>query len=100
MFKVYSKEQSGQLNLKDYVLKAITEYNKYRRPEAEAKLIKVSRKELILDFEGTFCKTCGAYDYLEDFIYELQKFVDVKIKIASYKEYKPETIRVKYVVED
>ncbi|MEM3713998.1 MAG: hypothetical protein QXF82_03510 [Nitrososphaeria archaeon] len=57
------------------------------------------RKEIILDFEGFFCRTCGVYDYLEDFIYELQRFVDVNVEIVSFKEYKPETIRVKYVLK-
>jgi hypothetical protein len=84
---------------KDAVLKAINEYNKYRSPEARVKLIKISGKELVLEFEGTFCKSCGVYDYFEDFIYELQKFANVNIRIVSFKEYKPETIRVKYVLK-
>ncbi|MEM3103924.1 MAG: hypothetical protein QXD69_00265, partial [Candidatus Bathyarchaeia archaeon] len=83
-------------SLKDAVVKAINEYNKYRSPEAKAKLVKLSKKELILDLEGSFCRTCGVYDYLEDFIYELQKFTDVDLSIKSFKEYKPETLRVKY----
>jgi hypothetical protein len=33
------------LSFKDYVLKAIEEYNKYRSPEA--KLVKISEKELV-----------------------------------------------------
>jgi hypothetical protein len=37
---------------------------------------------------------------IEDFIYELQKLVDVKIKIASFKERGPETIRAKYNIEN
>ncbi|MCS7123864.1 MAG: hypothetical protein NZ932_00380 [Candidatus Bathyarchaeota archaeon] len=84
-------------SLKDSVVKAIDEYNKYRSPEARAKLVRLSGKELILDFEGSFCSSCGVYDYLEDFIYELQKFTtDVSFAIESFREYKPETIRVKY----
>ncbi|MCS7119929.1 MAG: hypothetical protein RMJ07_05335 [Nitrososphaerota archaeon] len=86
-------------SLKNAVIMAIKEYNTYRSPEAKAKLIKASEKELVLDFEGAFCSTCGAYDYLEDFIYELKKFADVNIKIASFKEYKPEIIRVKYEIK-
>lgn len=84
---------------KNAVLRAIEEYNTYRSPEAKAKLVKISESELILDFEGTFCRTCGLYDYLEDFIYELQKFANVNIKIVGFKEYKPEIIRVKYALK-
>jgi len=87
------------LSFKDSVLKAIEEYNKYRSPEAKAKLVKISEKELVLDFEGSFCRTCGVSDHLEDFIYELQKLVDVKMRVVSFKEHEPETIRVKYIIE-
>jgi len=80
-------------------LKAIEEYNKYRSPEAKAKLVKISDKELVVDFEGSFCRTCGVVDYLEDFIYELKELTDVKVKIESFKERGHETIRVKYVIE-
>jgi hypothetical protein len=47
------------LSFKDSVLKAIDEYNKYRSPEAKAKPIKINEKELVIDFEGSFCQTCG-----------------------------------------
>jgi hypothetical protein len=87
------------LSFRDSVLKAIKEYNKYRSPEAKAKLVKISEKELVLDFEGSFCRTCGVSDYLEDFIYELQKLVDVKMRVASFKKHEHETIRVKYIIE-
>jgi len=87
------------LSFKDSVLKAIKEYNKYKSPEAKAKMVKISAKELVLDFEGSFCRTCGVLDYLEDFIYELQKLVDVKMRVASFKEHEYEAIRVKYIIE-
>jgi len=88
------------VNFKDSVLRAIKEYNRYRSPEAKAKLVKVGEKDLVLDFEGSFCRTCGVSDYLEDFVYELQKFVDIKMRIESFEEHKPETIRVKYIIEN
>lgn len=82
--------------LKEAVLKAIDEYNKYRSPEAKARLIEIREEGLTIDFEGTFCQTCGVYDYLEDFIYELQSFVDVNIEILNFKKYEPGRIRVVY----
>lgn len=88
------------LGLKEVVLKAIEEYNKFRSPEAKAKLVKISEKEIVLDFEGTFCRTCGVYDYFEDFIYELKKIADVNLKIESFVEHKPEIFRVKYIVDN
>jgi len=82
--------------LKEAVLKAVDEYNKYRSPEARARLIRIREDKLTIDFEGTFCQTCGVYDYLEDFIYELQNFVDMSIEILNFKEYAPGEIRVEY----
>jgi len=75
------------------------EYNKYRSPEAKAKLVKISEKEIVLDFEGSFCRTYGVSDYLEDFIYELQKIVYVKMRIAGFEKHENETIRARYIIE-
>lgn len=87
-------------SLKDAIIEAINEYNKYRSPEANAKLIKIGEKELILEFTGPFCESCGVYDYFEDFIYELKKLINIDIKIASFKKYDTETFRVKYVIKN
>jgi len=46
------------------VAKAIETYNKYRSPEATARLVEMKGGELIIDFEGSFCRTCGVSEYL------------------------------------
>jgi hypothetical protein len=86
-------------NLKKAVLKAIEAYNHFRSPEATAKLVKIDEDRLIMDFEGSFCTGCGVYDYLEDFIYELQNFVDVDMEILHFENCGSETIRVVYKVK-
>ena len=78
------------------ILKAVEEYNCYRSPEAKASLFKIDDGEVIIDFEGSFCRTCGTYDYLEDFIYELKRISEVEIEIADHEKQGPEKIRVKY----
>jgi hypothetical protein len=83
-------------NLEEAVLKAVDEYNKYRSPEAKAKLIEIREEELTIDFEGTFCWTCGVYDYFEDFMYELKELIDLNIEVLSFKEYEPGKFRVRY----
>ncbi len=40
--------------LKEAVLKAVDEYNKYWSPEARARLIGIREDKLTIDFEGTF----------------------------------------------
>lgn len=78
------------------LLKAVEEYNRYRSPEAKASLVKIDDGEVIRDFAGSFCRTCGTYDYLEDLIYELKGISEVEIEIAGHEKQGPEKIRVKY----
>ncbi len=85
-------------NFEGTVLRALKEYNRCRSPEATATLVEIDDDELILDFEGPFCRTCGTYDYLEDFIYELKRISDIGIKIASYENLGLEKIRVRYAI--
>jgi hypothetical protein len=86
------------VSFKDSILDVTKEYNKYRSPEAKAKPAEISRKELCWMLKEVSAKL--AKYIIEDFIYELQKLVDVKIKIASFKERGPETIRAKYNIEN
>jgi hypothetical protein len=59
-------------HLGDLVLRAIEVYNRYRSPEATAKLVGVEKDGFIIQFEGPFCQSCGVNDYSEDFICELE----------------------------
>ncbi len=72
-------------NLEEKVNKAVKEFNKYRSPEAVAKLNKIKRNEIELKFTGGFCRSCGFYDYFEDFIIFLQE-IGVKSSIKEIKE--------------
>ena len=67
------------------VRKAVKEFNKYRSPEATAKLISVKGKSIKLEFSGVFCKTCGFYDYFDDFIIMLEEY-GIKASRLSVRE--------------
>jgi len=65
----------------EIVEQAIKEFNKYRSPEAKARLIKFDGKSILIEFTGTFCMTCGFYDYFDDFKLILkEKGVNAEIK--------------------
>jgi superoxide reductase len=49
------------------IQESIHEYNKYHGSEAVVDLISFDDKVITLKFTGTFCYTCGFYDYFEDF---------------------------------
>ena len=85
----------------DTVQKAISEYNRYRSPEAKARLISFMNNEITVEFSGSFCYTCGQEAYFEDFIYELKRLDnDFAIDIKSVKQTGPETFEVLYAVKD
>lgn len=67
------------------VRKAIEEYNRYRAPEAYAEIENIKNKYFFVRFSGPFCKSCGVYDYFEDFIFFLKDF-NVDGKIENIKE--------------
>jgi len=85
--------------LKEIFLRAVDSYNRYRKPEAEASLVKVRGNELVVDFEGSFCWTCGVYDFFEDLIYEVKNLHQVEMKVLSYKPIGFEKYRVRYVID-
>jgi hypothetical protein len=45
----------------------------YRSPEATARLISTGGKGVRIEFKGTFCDTCGFYDYFDDYEFYLKR---------------------------
>ncbi|MCD6488064.1 MAG: hypothetical protein J7K21_02445 [Desulfurococcales archaeon] len=68
--------------LKQFLGKAIQQYNKHHAPEAIARIIGIrSNKEAIIEFKGSFCNTCGIRDWLEDLAYILEDLgIEAKLK--------------------
>ncbi len=64
---------------------AIRKFNKYRSPEAKAKLLSLDDKEIVVDLSGTFCQTCGFYDYFDDLRIFLEER-SIKAEILEIKE--------------
>lgn len=87
-------------DLNGLVLKAIEVYNRYRSPEATAKLVGVEKDGFVIEFEGAFCLSCGVRDYFEDFIYELEDLNrNFRAEIKETKQTGSQSFRVHYVVD-
>ena len=88
-------------DLLDVVLGAIQVYNKYRSPQAKATLVKVKKDCFVVDFEGSFCESCGVREYIEDLIYELegvnQKF---RVELQETKAIGQNKFRASYKLKD
>ena len=69
--------------------RAINDYNMYRVPEVKASLIGLDENVLKISFEGSYCLTCGFYDYFDDFKITLEdlglntEIMDIEEKEAS-----------------
>ena len=88
-------------HLKDLVLRAIEVYNKYRSPEATAKLVELEKDGFIIDFEGSFCMSCGVRDYFEDFICELEDISkEFRVELKETEPTGPQSFRIQYGVKD
>ena len=48
------------------IKKAVDEFNRYKSKEANARLIYANKDILKMMFKGSFCHTCGFYDYFDD----------------------------------
>ncbi|WP_048146668.1 hypothetical protein [Pyrococcus abyssi] len=79
----------------NYVIK---EFNRLHGSEAQAKILEVKGDEVIIEFEGTFCKTCGLYDYFDDISWEALDF-GIKIRPVEVLESEEDFERGRYVVK-
>ena len=88
-------------HLNDLVLRAIEVYNRYRSPEATAKLVRMEKDGFIIEFEGPLCTSCGVRDYFEDFIHELEDISRAfRVEVKETEPAGPQSFRVRFGVKD
>jgi hypothetical protein len=87
--------------LEGLVRRAVALYNKYRSPEAVAKLVRVSPETVTIAFSGSFCYSCGVLDYVEDFIHEFRLLTDkVELKVDKTRQSSLRSFEVDYRIKD
>uniref|UniRef100_A0A7J2TIS8 N-acetyltransferase domain-containing protein n=1 Tax=Archaeoglobus fulgidus TaxID=2234 RepID=A0A7J2TIS8_ARCFL len=59
---------------------AVEKFNRYRSPEAKAKILEISDEKAVVEISGPFCVSCGIFDYFEDIA------VEANAKVADYRE--------------
>ncbi len=77
--------------------RAVEEYNRFRSPEAFVRIIERRRDRFVAEFSGSFCVTCGVYDWLEDLRYEIRK-LDPRLDavIEDWKQVSDDAIIVEF----
>lgn len=74
-----------ELEVSEAVMRAVDKYNSLRGRESFAIATHVTEKMVKIEFSGNFCRTCGFFDYFEDFRQILEEF-GVKSTIKSIEE--------------
>lgn len=88
------------MELEEVIRKTVLLYNRYRSPEATAKVVNVTPAEVTIAFSGSFCYSCGVMDYLEDFVHEFKILTDkAKLKIDKTRQVNPRTFEANYKVK-
>ena len=89
-----------QSELEELVRKTVLLYNRYRSPEAVAKIVSVTNENVTIAFTGSFCYSCGVIDYLEDFVHEFKMLTDkAELKIGKTREINPRSFEADYRVK-
>ena len=65
---------------------AIPEFNRIRIPEVEATPKEITDEGFTVFFSGSFCTTCGYYDYFEDLLYLLMDDYNLNTEIVEIKQ--------------
>jgi len=80
---------------------SIHEYNRYRVNLVEAELKERDETGFTVFFDGSFCETCGYYDYYEDLQVLLEDEYGVNSRIIDIKHLeKGDLVRFKLFSDD
>ena len=89
----------SQQELEEAVRKTVARYNRFRSPEAIAKLISVTAERVTIAFTGAFCSSCGVLGYVEGFIHDFKTLTSkVELKIDKTRHEGTRVIEVDYKV--
>ena len=81
------------------VRKTVTRYNRFRSPEAIARLVRMSPESVTISISGAFCASCGVLGYVESFIHDFRSFTEkVDLKIDKTRETSPRKLEVDYKI--
>jgi hypothetical protein len=90
----------SQAELEEVVRKTVLLYNRYKSPEATAKVVSVLPEKVTISFSGSFCYSCGVMDFLEDFVHEFKMLTDkAELKIDKTRQVNPRTFEADYKVK-
>lgn len=89
----------SQEELEETVRKTVLIFNRFRSPEATAKIVSVTPESVTVSFSGSFCYSCGVVDFLEDFVHEFKMLTGkAELKMDRTRQINPRTFEADYKV--
>jgi len=89
----------SQPELEETIRKTIARYNRFRSPEAIAKLVRISPESITIAFSGAFCSSCSVLGYIEGFIHDFKTLNSkVELKIDKTRQTSPRSLEVDYKI--
>jgi hypothetical protein len=90
----------SQTELEEFIRSTVALYNRFRSPEAFAKVVIVTPEMITISFSGSFCYSCGVMDFLEDFVHEFKMLTNkAELKIDRTRQINPRTFEADYKVK-
>jgi len=90
----------SQQELEETVRKTVARYNRFRSPEAIAKLVRISSESITIAFSGTFCSSCSVLGYIEGFIHDFKTLNSkVELKIDKTRQTSTNSLEVDYKIK-
>ncbi len=89
----------SQPELEEVLRKTVQLYNRAKSPAATAKIVSVALEKVTVAYSGSFCYSCGVYDFLADFVHDFKALTDkAELKIDKTREINPRTFEADYKV--
>ena len=85
---------------KEFVVRALTEFNKWHGAEAVAEFVKLEGSSLVVELSGPFCRTCGFYDYFDDLKIEIERVLGKSLEIAQIDDSGVERFVITYKIKE
>ncbi len=73
----------GMRDLKKAFREAIREFNEFRSPEAVAELVHAESEIAVVRMSGSFCASCGLFDYFEDLAWMVRDLLGEEVSVEA-----------------
>ncbi|MCW3996537.1 MAG: hypothetical protein NWE98_10390 [Candidatus Bathyarchaeota archaeon] len=87
--------------LGEVVCKTLILYNRFRSPEATAKLVVLTPALITVAFTGSFCYSCGVSEYIEDLVHNFKALTNkAELKLLKTRQIAANSFEADYTIKN